>query len=139
MQIRPLRADDRAAWQPLWDAYLHFYRAVVDAATTDSTFTRLAAEQDGMYGLVAETDGLIGFAHVVTHPSTWSTGPSTYLEDLFVAPEGRGSGTARALIAAVYARAGDGDVYWHTQEYNAPARSLYDAVGRRTSFIVYER
>ena len=30
-------------------------------------------------------------------------------------------------------------VYWHTQEYNAPARSLYDQVGRRTSFVMYER
>ncbi len=29
--------------------------------------------------------------------------------------------------------------YWHTQSYNAPARSLYDEVARPTSFVVYER
>lgn len=139
MQIRPLRPDDRHDWQPLWDAYLRFYRAEVDAATTDSAFDRLAGGGDGMYGLVAEADGLLGFAHVVTHPSTWSTGVHTYLEDLYLAPPARGSGAGRALIEAVYARAGDGHVYWHTQEYNSAARSLYDSVAKRTSFIVYER
>jgi len=30
-------------------------------------------------------------------------------------------------------------MYWHTQEYNAPARALYDEVARRTSFIRYDR
>jgi GNAT superfamily N-acetyltransferase len=34
---------------------------------------------------------------------------------------------------------GSDRVYWTTQEYNAPARSLYDKIGRRTSFVVYER
>jgi hypothetical protein len=29
-------------------------------------------------------------------------------------------------------------VYWHTQQFNAPGRSLYDAVAHNTSFIVYE-
>jgi GNAT superfamily N-acetyltransferase len=138
MEIRPLRPDHRDAWQPLWDAYLRFYRADVDAATTDHAFARLSEERDGMFGFVAEAGGLVGFAHVVTHPSTWTTGHETYLEDLFVAPAGRGTGIGRALIEAVYERAG-GSVYWHTQEFNAPARSLYDSVARRTSFIVYER
>ncbi|HEU0317849.1 MAG TPA: GNAT family N-acetyltransferase, partial [Solirubrobacteraceae bacterium] len=65
-----------------------------------------------------------------------------YLEDLFVARAARGGGAGRALIEAVYAAAdarGADRVYWHTQEFNAPARSLYDTVGRRTSFIVYTR
>ena len=34
-------------------------------------------------------------------------------------------------------RGADG-VYWHTQEYNGRARSLYDQVGHPTSFVVYE-
>ncbi len=29
-------------------------------------------------------------------------------------------------------------VYWHTQQYNGRARSLYDQVGHPTSFVVYE-
>ena len=48
---------------------------------------------------------------------------------------------ARALFDAVYATArerGVERVYWHTQQYNGAARSLYDQVGRPTSFVVYE-
>ena len=49
---------------------------------------------------------------------------------------------ARRLVEAVYAAAdagGASTVYWHTQEFNAEARALYDTLARRTSFIVYQR
>jgi GNAT superfamily N-acetyltransferase len=94
-------------------------------------------------GLLAEQDGtVIGFAHILFHPSTWSHAPSCYLEDLFVAKSARGTGAATALIeaAAAAARARGADrFYWHTQEFNAPARSLYDTLADRTSFIVYRK
>ncbi len=100
-------------------------------------------QSDGFAGLVAidDADRPVGFAHLVFHGSTWSPVGHCYLEDLFVDPAHRGSGTARSLFDAVYALARDrgaDHVYWHTQQYNAPARSLYDQVGRLTSFIVYE-
>jgi hypothetical protein len=47
-----------------------------------------------------------------------------------------------ALIKGVYEEAdrrSAAHVYWHTQQYNAPARSLYDTVAHATSFVVYER
>jgi hypothetical protein len=47
---------------------------------------------------------------------------------------------ARRLVEAVFAfadRFGPASVYWLTQEYNGPARSLYDTVAHRTSFVVY--
>ena len=53
----------------------------------------------------------------------------------------RGGGWGRALIEAVYAEAeaaGSSEVYWHTQQFNAPGRSLYDTVAHNTSFVVYE-
>jgi len=84
----------------------------------------------------------LGLAHVVFHPSTWSTTDYCYLEDLAVAPAARGRGVGTALIEAVYALADERDagrVYWHTQEYNAPARAIYDQIARRTSFIKYQR
>jgi GNAT superfamily N-acetyltransferase len=141
--VRALRAADRATWQPLWDGYLRFYRAQLEPDVTDDVFARLCGERDGMFGLLAEAAGVaIGFAHVVVHASTWTRGRYAYLEDLYVAPAARGTGAATKLIEAVYARAdalGAPHVYWHTQEFNAPARSLYDQVARRTSFIVYER
>jgi len=141
--VRALRPEDRAAWEPLWEAYLAFYRKSLDPAVTDAAFWRLAHERDGTFGLLAtEDDAAIGLAHVVTHPSTWTSTRYAYLEDLFVSHAARGTGAAKALFEAVYARAdglGIERVYWHTQEFNGAARSLYDQVGHPTSFVVYER
>ncbi|HEV8221797.1 MAG TPA: GNAT family N-acetyltransferase [Streptosporangiaceae bacterium] len=144
--IRALTADDYPRWLPLWRGYLRFYRGEVSDEVTLETFRRLAGGLDGMTGLVAEdpvgTGTLAGLAHLVFHPSTWASQPYCYLEDLFVAPSARGSGLSRQLIDAVYAEAdrrGAARVYWETQEYNGAARSLYDLVAHRTSFVIYER
>jgi GNAT superfamily N-acetyltransferase len=141
--IRKLAADDWDQWLPLWHGYLDFYRAELSEETTRTTFDRLCSEVDGMFGLLAlnESDAGIGLAHCLTHPSTWSRRPYCYLEDLFVAPDARGADLGRALLEEAKRaseEAGAGRLYWHTQQYNGRARSLYDQVGRATSFIVYE-
>lgn len=144
MSVRSLRAEDRAAWEPLWDGYLRFYRAEVTAAVTDQTFGRMSQRRDGCFGLAAEAvDGaLAGFAHCLVHPTTWSRGGACYLEDLYVDPAHRGTGAARALIEAAADRAseiGAETLYWRTQAFNGRARSLYDTVARLTSHVHYER
>ena len=140
--IRALRTDDFDAWLALWDGYLAFYREELPAATTRRTFDRLCSGEE-MFAFVAEEGGsLVGLVHTLTHASTWSTATYCYLEDLYVAEAGRGTSAGRDLIEAVAAEAaerGAEKVYWHTQEYNGRARSLYDQVANRTSFIVYER
>jgi GNAT superfamily N-acetyltransferase len=141
--VRTLEPRDFEAWLGLWDGYNSFYRNEVVGEVTENTFRRLHEGADGFFGLVAEHDGgLVGLAHAIFHPSTWTTRSYCYLEDLFVSRAHRGSGAARALIEGIYAEAdrrGADSVYWHTQSYNAPARSLYDQVARPTSFVVYER
>jgi GNAT superfamily N-acetyltransferase len=144
VSVRPLERDDHSPWLELFAAYNRFYRSELPAATVARTFERLCDSSDGFAGLLAlDADGTpAGLAHLIFHPSTWAVGPYCYLEDLFVKRAARGVGMAQALFRAVYAAAderGAERVYWHTQEYNAPARSLYDQVGHRTSFVVYER
>lgn len=143
VRVRRLRDEDREAWQELWDGYLRFYRAELSTAATDSSFARLRDGEQGMLGLVAadEADRPVGLAHLVFHPSTWSTAGYCYLEDLYVRRDLRGGEIARALFDGVYAAArerGAERVYWHTQQFNGAARSLYDVVGRLTSFVLYE-
>jgi GNAT superfamily N-acetyltransferase len=141
--VRALTEDDWGDWRALWAGYLAFYRAEVSDATTRATFERLWSGRAGLFGLLAldESGRGIGMANCVVHATTWSRQPTCYLEDLFVAPAARGQDVGRALFAEIAQAAkerGAGRVYWHTQQYNGPARSLYDQVGRPTSFVVYE-
>ncbi len=82
----------------------------------------------------------MGIAHYLFHASAWAE-RVCYLQDLFVAPEARGKGAARALIEAVADAAREGGAaryYWLTQEHNATARALYDRVARFRGFIRYD-
>jgi GNAT superfamily N-acetyltransferase len=141
--IRALTEGDWDDWDALWQDYLAFYRAELSEETSRATFDRLCAGVEGMFGLLGlDKEGRgIGMANCVIHATTWSRQPTCYLEDLFVAPAARGHDLGRALLAAVKQQAaarGAGRIYWHTQQYNGRARSLYDQVGRVTSFVVYE-
>jgi GNAT superfamily N-acetyltransferase len=143
VNVRRLRPGDKPRWRELWNGYLSFYRAQVPEEVTDSSFERLCDEDGAMVGLVAvdSDDRPIGLAHLVFHPATWSRVDYCYLEDLFVDRSLRSSGVSQALFDAVYSYARDagaGRVYWHTQQFNGAARSLYDTVGSLTSFVVYE-
>jgi GNAT superfamily N-acetyltransferase len=141
--VRAPGPADEPAWRDLWAGYNRFYRAEVPADVTDALWQNLLTPKAAITGLLVECRGtVIGLAHILFHASTWSHAPSCYLEDLFVAPASRGTGAARALIeqATEAARANGADrLYWHTQEFNAPARSLYDTLADRTSFIVYRK
>jgi GNAT superfamily N-acetyltransferase len=142
--VRALASTDFSSWSQLWGAYLRFYRAEIDEQVTRSSFDRLSSGAGTVVGLVAVEDQgrLLGFVHLVFHPSTWSATDRCYVEDLYVVPEVRGRGQARELLEAAFQEAdrrGAGSTYWETQEFNAPARSLYDQVAHRTSFVVYER
>jgi GNAT superfamily N-acetyltransferase len=139
--VRGIEPGDKEDWAALWRGYLSFYREELSEDTSASTFEHLC-QGDAMFGLIA-LDGrrIVGLAHCVVHATTWSRQPTCYLEDLFVTPAARGRDAGRSLLLAVKQEAerrGASGVYWHTQSYNAPARSLYDVVGRPTSHVVYE-
>ena len=140
--IHPLAASDRDEWLPLWRGYLEFYEHELTDEQTALTFARLTDPDYPVWGAIArDADGrAIGFVHWLTHASTWADGPYCYLEDLFVAPDVRGSGAGRALIGTVetWAREhGCDQVYWLTAETNTTARGLYDKVAKLTGFVHY--
>ena len=141
--IRELGEGDWDRWKPLWAAYLDFYRATLSEETSLNTFERLTRGGGDMFALLAvsDQDEGVGMVHCVVHPTTWSGRSSCYLEDLFVAPAARGMDLGRRLLQEAKRASverGAERLYWHTQEYNGRARSLYDQVAHPTSFIVYE-
>lgn len=139
----PVEACDQDEWQRLWRLYCEALGTNLSDTVTVATWQRILAPDEPIWCLiVADSDGrAIGFANYVLHPHTWSTQLVCYLEDLFVAPEARGSGAARALIDALAARGraqGWRRVYWHTHESNYRARALYDRVTPRTDYVRYD-
>jgi GNAT superfamily N-acetyltransferase len=141
--IRKAAAGDEKRWRALWAGYVDFYRGSVPEDATANTWRLILDPGSTIEALVAEKDGIvIGLCNYVFHDSTWSLQPICYLQDLFVDPASRGGGAAKKLILACEEEArkkGAFRLYWQTQEYNAPARSLYDTITPRSSFIVYRK
>lgn len=141
--IRPLVASDRAAWAPLWEGYLTFYKSSLPEEIYDLTFARLTGGTESMGGFIAKRDGkAVGLVHWVAHRTCWSAKDICYLQDLFVSPDIRGGGAGRKLIEAVRQMAeakGYFRVYWHTHETNLQAQELYDKVAEKSGFIVYRQ
>lgn len=140
--IRPLEQTDHDAWTDLWRAYLAFYHTSRPEAQYDLTWSRIMDPQSVFHARMAiDAAGQpIGLVHFLYHPTFWDAEPRCYLNDLYVAPEARGSGAAAALIEAVNSHAAQQNavVYWLTAEDNTRARALYDRVATKTPFIKYQ-
>ena len=145
--IRPVVAEDFAAWKPLWDGYNAFYGRQGPTALPDEitrmTWSRFFDAYEPVHALVAEDAGkMIGVVHYLFHRSTIQIAPTCYLQDLYTSEAARGKGVGRKLIEAVYERArtaGAGRVYWQTHESNGTAMQLYNKIAEKSGFIVYRK
>ncbi|NNU48946.1 GNAT family N-acetyltransferase [Rhizobium sp. WYCCWR 11279] len=140
--IRQMQPEDESGWRSLWTEYLAFDGSVLDVVIHDKTWSRIL-EGKLIRGLLAfEASELVGFAHYIFHPSTWSLSETCYLQDLFVVPEMRGRGIGRSLISHVFADAaafGSSRVYWQTQTDNQSALALYEKVAERSGYIQFSK
>ncbi len=143
LTIHPAGAEDRAAWEVLWRGFCTHFGADLSPAVIDGLWGRITDPAQPIHCLLAfDGAGLpIGFTHYVLHLHTWSLRTICYLEDLYVAPDARGSGAAPAMISALKAQ-GEAEgwrrIYWHTHDDNYRARSLYDRVAKRTNYVRYD-
>jgi GNAT superfamily N-acetyltransferase len=140
--VRPLRRDEKAQWQTLFEGYLAFYETILPGEQIDLTWERLhdgAVPMQVLGGFL--DDDMVGIAHLIFHPSCWTQRPYCYLQDLFLAAPFRGAGRGRALLdgAIHHAREQGADrLHWLTKQDNATARVLYDRVaGAPSGFIQY--
>lgn len=140
--IRSIEASDQARWRELFHAYGVFYETDFSAEVLDRVWAILQRD-DSLHALVAEQDGVVvGIAHYRYHPDTFTGGWDWFLDDLFVAPEARGAGSATALIEAIAERAREkgeaGTLRWITAADNERAQRVYDRVATKATWLTYE-
>jgi GNAT superfamily N-acetyltransferase len=120
---------------PLARAYCDFY----GVAPSDEDLLALSRaliadpEREG-FQLIArdETGAATGFATVFWLWSTLAACRIGLMNDLFVFPDARGTGTADELIGACAARVGAGGgkkLEWQTAHDNRRAQAVYDRIG----------
>ncbi|WP_292530820.1 GNAT family N-acetyltransferase [Methylocystis sp.] len=139
--VRDIRETDAQDWRRLWAGYNDFYEAAVPADVTEHTLRRLLDPTSPLIGRIAEIDTRVsGFSVSVLHECSWTSSPTCYLEDLFVAPHFRGAGVGRALIHDLIdlgRMRGWSQLYWLTSANNERARRLYDEFVQADNFVRY--
>jgi GNAT superfamily N-acetyltransferase len=143
-RIAPVEEADLPELLPLMRGYCEFYGVEPSDAALLAMSRALIAdpELEGIQ-LLARDDGgtAIGFATIFWSWSTTSAARIGTMNDLFVAPEGRGSGAADELIRACVERCrerGAVRLEWQTALDNQRAQAVYDRVGgKRESWFDY--
>ncbi len=137
MKIREIVASDFAEWLVLWDEN---NMGVRDIDVSAQTWARLLDNDAQVYGLVAEDRGEIkGLVHYVVHPTTGHLKDVCYMQDLYVAPQFREQGVARAMVEylAKYGRNKWARMYWLADANNMAAQALYKSLGKRLNFTLH--
>jgi GNAT superfamily N-acetyltransferase len=143
VEISRVGEGDLEELLPLLRAYCDFY----EVAPSDDALLLLARaligdpEREGVQ-LIARTDGnAVGFATVYWSWATTIAARIGVMNDLYVAPEARGSGAADRLIDACAdecRRHGAAELAWQTAQDNARAQRVYDRVGAtRSEWVDY--
>jgi GNAT superfamily N-acetyltransferase len=143
LTVRALEQGDFFAWYELFAGYAEFYNTPLVDERAMRAWAWLHGDESAVRGLVAvdAAGAVIGLAHVQEFQRLLENDRGLLLEDLFVSPAHRGRGVATALINHLKEEARDrgfGVIRWITAEDNATARSLYDSLAEKTSWVTYD-
>ncbi|MEU6975558.1 MULTISPECIES: GNAT family N-acetyltransferase [unclassified Streptomyces] len=143
IKVRAATTEDFTQWRALYRGYAEFYRVEQTDEAAEQVWAWIHDAGHEVNALVAEDfDGrLIGLAHYRPFARPLSATTGCFLDDLFVAPESRGSGAADRLLGAlreIAAERGWSVVRWITADDNHRARAKYDQVATRTMWVTYD-
>jgi GNAT superfamily N-acetyltransferase len=139
MSVRPIRPDDVPAAVALVRELAEYERALHEVRLTEQQLTdRLFGDAPAVFGHVAVADDgvaageVVGIALWFLNFSTWRGTHGIYLEDLYVAPQHRGSGLGKELLrtlAALCVERGYSRLEWSVLDWNTPSIDFYKAAG----------
>ena len=132
--VRPARPGDEQGILRLVRALAEYEDAIeLVRATPESLASHLFRDNPYVFAHVAEKDDrIVGIAVWFLNFSTWTGKHGIYLEDLFVEPDMRGAGVARALFKALANEAKLRDcarIDWQVLDWNELGKQLYRRLG----------
>jgi GNAT superfamily N-acetyltransferase len=125
-------------------AYCDFYRVEPSDERLSALVSALIDDpSEGVQLIARDTDGTpVGFATIYWTWQTLYAARVGVLNDLFVVPASRGTGTGRALIdrcLQLCRERGAEKLVWETAPDNATAQRLYDGIGaEKSTWLTYE-
>jgi GNAT superfamily N-acetyltransferase len=129
--VRATAADvDRIV--PLFDAYRQFYKQKSDVAGAHAFISDRLQRDESVIFLAFDGDQAVGFVQLYPCFSSTAMKRMWILNDLFVTPEARRGGAAKALMerARQWAVETKADSLWlETAVDNYPAQRLYESLG----------
>ena len=149
IDIQHAQPEHRAGWERLWRQY------VVEFGAPDMTDTVI----DGLWSRILDADhpmqawlaidrnietgdhSVIGLAHLIVHPHTFTLRDVAYLEDFWVSSDQRGRGIGGLVMSALQDQAKKNDwvrLYWLTAKDNHGAQRLYDRLAKRDQSVLYK-
>ncbi|GFG51655.1 GNAT family N-acetyltransferase [Mycolicibacterium agri] len=136
MTIRRAGPGDEAELTAMIHELAAFERASHECTVTESQLrTALFGDSPVLHGHIAEVDGQAAAGALwFLNFSTWDGVAGIYLEDLFVRPQFRRRGLARALLSTLARECADNGysrLSWAVLDWNVDAIALYDSVGGR--------
>jgi ribosomal protein S18 acetylase RimI-like enzyme len=143
LSIRALAAGERGPLAPLLGAYAAEMRGVLEgSAAAEGTAIAAMLDADPRSELLlASRDGAaLGFALFYDLPEAVFARRCGQLDDLFVVPEARGEGLARALLEALRqlgAARRWSHLRWFVPEADQAAIALYERVAERAEWRSY--
>jgi ribosomal protein S18 acetylase RimI-like enzyme len=140
--IRRATVRDLELLVPLFDAYRRFYRLQGDPELARRFLQERLERHESVIFLAFDDANAVGFTQLYPSFSSGAMALIFVLNDLFVTPEARRSGTGSALLraAAEYGRgAGAARLTLSTELTNSTAQALYEREGwkRDTMFCTY--
>jgi ribosomal protein S18 acetylase RimI-like enzyme len=131
--IQHATIHDLDAVAPLFDAYREFYRQASDIARARAFLAARFAHHESVIFLARGENGqAVGFTQLYPLFSSVRATRKYLLNDLYVVPDARRSGTARELITAATQFARANGASWlslSTATDNLPAQRLYESLG----------
>ncbi|WP_430469489.1 N-acetyltransferase family protein [Thalassospira lucentensis] len=147
ISIQQAEPHHRDGWERLWrQNIVNFGAPDMPDDVIDGLWQRILDPDHAMQAWLAidgTNDGhtVVGLAHLIIHPHTFSLRNVAYLEDFWVSPDHRGGGIGGHMMTALQKQAKQNDwvrLYWLTAGDNHGAQRLYDRLTNRVDSVLYK-